>query len=565
MMTDSISRATGLPRSLDYPEATVGDLCAFAAGAYDDRVAVRDGERTLSYREVHDLACRIAQGLRARGVRDRDVVMLHQPNSLWFLPSYYGILLAGAVASPTNPLHPAASLRAQLQETGAVAALSHPAHATVLDEARQGTRLSTLVVVPETAMAPGGADPVPDALSLDELVAGQPAERPHSDVGPDDLAHLVYTGGTTGVPKAVRGQHRHVVANITQMACWRSAHVLAADGEGGLTLTALPQAEGAGVVPGVSSTVVVSPMFHVHALVNTGFLFVCGTSAVLAGRFEADAMLDLIERERITYVTGSPTMWHSLVTAADRGRARDVSCLRVVSSGAAPIDGPTLAGLGRLFPTAMVLEGYGLTEATCLVSIVPSVRGAVHKPGSVGVPVPDTEVQIRSGNPEDRPLGPGERGQLWVRGPQVADGYLDRPDATARQFVDGWLDTGDIAYVDDEGYVFICDRAKDMLIYKGYNVYPRELEDLLVAHPAVDSAAVVGREAGALGQEPVAFVVPAAGQTIDREELATTLMGHVAEQVLPYKKLRGVHLVEQLPSNPAGKILKTELRRRLDA
>jgi len=545
-----------LPRHLDYPAVTVGDLNASAARLYGDRVAIRDGDETLTFAELHAQACVIAHGLRAAGVREGDVVVLHMPNGLWFLPSYFGILLAGATVSPTNPLQPASGLRAQIEDLRAVAALSHPAQVGLLEEARAGTTLHTVVVVPGTAGAPAPDDALPaGVVTLAEMVTGQPATRPRVSTGPDDVAHLAYTGGTTGVPKAVRVLHRNVVANVAQMTGWRAGHAIAADAAGNVALTPFEGASEAGIDPGNASTIVVSPMFHAHALINANFLLTCGTTLVLLGRFDPARMLEIVEREGTTYITGSPTMWHGLV-GAEHATRRDLSSLRVVSSGAAPIDLPTLEALQALFPAAVILEGYGLTEGTCLVSAGTVFPDGVRKQGSVGIPVFDTRVEIRSAVPGAPPLGPGERGELWVSGPQVTGGYLDRAEATAEQYVDGWLATGDIAYVDEDGYLFICDRAKDMLIYKGYNVYPRELEDLLVTHPDVDTAAVVGREVAAVGQEPVAFVVPAAGHRVDPD----ALMAYVAERVLPYKKVRAVHVVDRLPGNPAGKVLKAELR-----
>ncbi|MEP9385068.1 AMP-binding protein [Nocardioides sp. KR10-350] len=216
-----------------------------------------------------------------------------------------------------------------------------------------------------------------------------------------------------------------------------------------------------------------------------------------------------------------------------------------------------MRGLREIFPSAMLNEGYGLTEGTCLVTSAPGFHGARRKLGSVGLPVPDTEVEIRDA--VGRVLPAGEPGELWVRGPQVTAGYQGHPELTREQYADGWLRTGDVGYIDEEGFVFISDRLKDMLIYKGYNVYPRELEELLVQHPAVTSAAVVGRSDPSVGQIPVAFVVARPRAEVDPEELKA----YVAERVLPYKKVREVHLVPSLPANPAGKILKTELRSRL--
>lgn len=549
----------GLPRHLDYPDLTIGDLGAAAARRYGDLPAVRDGDDALTFVEVHEQACAIAHGLRAAGVAEGDVVILHLPNSLWFLPAYQGILLAGATVSPTNPLQPAPGLREQITGVGAVAAISHPAHTSTLVRAREGTGLQAIVVVPPTAAAPAPDGPVlrTGTIGLADLTADRPVTRPRVGTTPDDVAHLAYTGGTTGGSKAVRVLHRNVVANVAQMTGWRAGCAVVA-GPTGCTLEPFADApDDVGLVAGEGCSIVVSPMFHAHALINASFLYLCGATLVLLGRFSADRLLELIEAERATYITGSPTMWHALVTTSG-AEQRDLQSVRVVSSGAAPIDGPTLEAMARVFPSAVVVEGYGLTEGTCLVTSGPVHREAPRKQGSVGVPVFDTEVEIRSEAPGMPPLGPGERGLLWIRGPQVTDGYQDRPEATAEQFVDGWLSTGDIAYVDDDGFVFICDRAKDMLIYKGYNVYPRELEDVLVTHPAVGTAAVVGREVTATGQEPVAFVVPAAGAAIDPGEL----MAFVAERVLPYKKIRAVHVIDRLPGTAAGKVLKTELRAR---
>jgi long-chain acyl-CoA synthetase len=373
-----------------------------------------------------------------------------------------------------------------------------------------------------------------------------------------DVAHLAYTGGTTGVPKAVRVLHRNVIANVTQMTAWRSGHLPVSDGVGTVTLTPTAGADDPGLRPGAATTVVVSPLFHAHALINMNFMVLCGTTLVLAGgRFSPAMLVDAIEGHRATYVTGSPTMWHAL-TAVPGIEGRDLRSVRVVSSGAAPLDPVTLEKLQRVFPSAVVAEGYGLTEAACLVSANPVLRGCTGKPGSVGVPLFDTEVEIRATGEAAQVLAPGEVGELWVKGPQVTAGYLGDPRATAEQFVDGWVRTGDLGYRDEDGALFLVGRAKEMLIYKGYNVYPRELEELLVRHPGIAAAAVVGRHDPRAGQEPVAFVVPRPGAPLD----AGDVMRHVADNVVHYKKIRVVHVVDELPTSAAGKILKAELTRR---
>ncbi|MGN9842579.1 class I adenylate-forming enzyme family protein [Nonomuraea sp. H19] len=543
----------GLPASLDYPELTVGELLTVAAELYGDRTAVVDGAERLTFAQLREHAAAFAHGVRDAGVGEGDVVLLHLSNSMWFLVGYYGALLAGATVSPANPLQPAPGLRAQLLDTGAALAVSHPAHVATLREAAAGAAVRTIVTVPPSACAPSAGHPE-TGTSFAEFVAGRPAAAPKTAAAPDDVAHLAYTGGTTGVPKGVRVLHRNVVANVTQMTAWRAAHLVTADHR----LRPIPGVPEAGVRPGNAVTVLVSPLFHAHALINMNFLLLCGTTIVLTGRFSPELLLTEIERHRATYVTGSPAMWHAVLDSPGLD-GRDLSAVQVISSGAAPMDPATLRALGTAFPNAMISEGYGLTEATCLVAAAPLLRSARRKTGSVGLPIFDTAVEVRPVTGEAVALGPNEAGELWVRGPQVTGGYLNQPEASAEQFAGGWLRTGDIGYVDEDGFLFIADRAKDMLIYKGYNVYPRELEDILHGHPGVAAAAVVARSVPRAGEEPVAFVVPRPGALLDPGEV----MAYVAERVLPYKKIRTVHVVDALPTSAAGKVLKAELRARL--
>ena len=538
--------------TLTYPDTSMAVVPASMAALYGDRAAVVDGDTTLTYAELDSRSAAVASALKSAGVAERDVVLIYLTNSIEFVVAYYGSLRAGATVTLVNPLQPVPGLHRQIVETGAVAGFTQAEQSDRLLSAAADSPLSTVVVVDGTAAAVEGVR----VTSLEEFTAGH-SEVPAVTVSSDDVAHLAFTGGTTGVSKGVRVLHRNVLGNVTQMIGWRAGHAIEVGDDGLLRLTPR-EGSARGVVPGDAATVVVSPLFHAHALINMSFLLLCGATHVFAGRFEPGRMLALIERHRASYVTGSPAMWHALAVHPDV-ESRDLTSVRVVSSGAAPIDLVTLEQLEKAFPAAAIVEGYGLTEATCLVSSAPLTAEGQYRLGSVGLPTFDTEVEIRAADEPSIVLPAGERGQLWVRGPQVTDGYLGHPEKTAEQFVDGWLDTGDIAYRDADGYIYICDRAKDMLIYKGYNVYPRELEEILVTHADVAAAAVVGREAGHVGQEPVAFLVPKDGHVIDEDAVAA----FVAEQVLPYKKIRDVFVVGELPTSAAGKIQKVALRQRL--
>jgi long-chain acyl-CoA synthetase len=285
-----------------------------------------------------------------------------------------------------------------------------------------------------------------------------------------------------------------------------------------------------------------------------------GDTLVLHDRFDPGAYLADAERFRVTMLGGAPPLFGALLRHPDLA-TRDLSSVRSITSGGAPMPMEMIEGLRRRFgPDVVISEGYGLTEVTMVATQGPLARSGVRKPGTVGPPVFDTEIRIVDPAAADvKPLPAGEPGEVCVRGPQVMAGYKDRPEETAAALVAGWLRTGDIGTLDEDGYLSIVDRKKDMLLYKGYNVYPRELEELLHAQPGVVGAAVVGRPDPVAGELPVAFVVAPGLGTPD----AASLMEAVNAQVLPYKRLREVHLVDEIPVSAAGKVLKRALRERL--
>ncbi|MEY9965195.1 long-chain acyl-CoA synthetase [Streptacidiphilus sp. MAP12-16] len=558
----------GMPKGLDYPACSAGDILAGTARRHPDRVALRDGDEALTFAELYERALRCAQGLRERGVRPGDVVALLQPNSLWFTPTYYAVLLAGAVVTPLNPSLPPAALRDQLSESNAVAAITHP---SVLDQlAASGADLGFVVEVPATRAAPApgsapGSAPTTapswgPTLPLADLLAAPPA--PGERVAPDTLAHLSFTGGTTGRSRAVRIRHRHVVANTLQMGCWRGAALPRLDDRGGMYLEQVPEAVGPTTVRLAEGVLLsVAPMFHAMGLITQSLCTAGAVTVVVAGRFEPARYLTDLQHRRVTTLAGSPALFHALLAAPGIQQA-ELASVRLISSGAAPIDPTTLARLGELFPNAAVTEGYGLTEATMGLTAHPPEQDAPAPIGSVGVPVFDTEVEIRD-LVDGKALPLGEVGEVWARGPQIADGYHGHPELTEQQFQDGWLRTGDLGRTDEDGWLFLVGRAKDMLIYKGYNVYPVPLEDRLHQHPAVALAAVIGVPHPEHGEIPVAYVVPRAG-TAPSAELGRELMSFVAEVVAPYQRIREVHFATSLLLSAAGKILKTELRRMHD-
>ncbi|MGW6754102.1 class I adenylate-forming enzyme family protein [Streptomyces sp. NPDC055006] len=559
-----------MPRSLVYPPVGIDTLLAGASRAHPERIALREGDETLTYTELYDRALRVAAGLRSRGVRPGDTVALHLPNSLWFLVAYYGALCSGASVAALNPAQPAAALRRQLAECDARVVFTHPRNSAALAEESLTEGVRFAVEVPDSAAAPTleGAG-LPEGVFPDgvvptaDLLAADPLDGYRVD--PESVAQFQFTGGTTGKPKAVRVLHRNLVANVVQTACWRTAALPYLDDEGGLRLRFVPEAAHRHTVaPGEGVALSVAPLFHSLGLVGQSVSILLGTTVVLAGRFAPDTFLESVATHGVTQLAGSPSMYYALLSSPVIETA-DLTSVRMLTSGAAPIDNVSLGRLRTAFPNAAVIDAYGLSECTAAVTYTPLDAETDVPLGTVGLPVFDTELDIRA---EDgvTTLPQGADGEVWVRGPQVTDGYHQHPELTAGQYADGWLRTGDLGHLDDQGFLFLVGRAKDMLIYKGYNVYPQPLEEHLCTHPAIAQAAVVGRPDPVAGQIPAGFVVLRSeyvGEAERGQEFLDEVMAHVAAQVVPYQKVRELVVVDALPLTSTGKILKTELRDQL--
>ncbi|MFI7008777.1 class I adenylate-forming enzyme family protein [Streptomyces sp. NPDC050145] len=534
--------------TLDYPTVDVGAVLAGAAHQYEHRVAVRHGEQCLTFGQLHDQALRFAGGLREHGIQPGDTVLMLLTNSLWFPVAYWGALYAGAVVSPANPAQPARALADQIADSGAHAVVTDPTSLPSV-EAAGATNLRL------TVATAGESTTEHDVVTAEALLRSEVTERVVRR--PDDLAHLSYTGGTTGRSKAVRVLHRNLVANATQITWARGAsRTVLTDGllhaeRDSAAATRWHQA------PGCGSTLAVAPLFHALGLVSLVYNTLLGSTIVLSPRFDPARFITDVNEHQITFVNGSPTMYRALL-AAPASEGQTMESVTIVNSGAAPIDPETVRRLSSLFPNALITEGYGCTEATMALAMHPIDSETKTPSGSVGRAVPDTELSIRDLLDPERELPVGETGELWARGPQIADGYHGRDDLTAEQFQDGWLRTGDIGRLDEQGFLFLSGRAKDMLIYKGYNVYPLHLEDVLAGHPAVATAAVIGTPHAQAGEIPTAYVVLRPGASVSAEEL----MAYVADHVAPYQRVREVHFIEALPVTAAGKILKNELRGR---
>ena len=509
----------GLPDSLDYPDVPVGAILLGAARRYGERVALVHGDVTLTFAELGAAAARTANGLRARGISPGDRVAVRMPNNLHYPVAYYGILLAGAAFVPVNPLLPEAAARAQIADAEATLTLT--------------------------------------ARDFPHLGDDMPAVPPRLTFDLDThLAHLAYTGGTTGVSKGVRHTHRAVVTNVLQYACWNTGSLPRLDEAGGLTLDQVGAEEEWPVRLGTGAGINLTPWFHVMGIIaGLNVPVMTGTTLVLHDRLDPAEYLADAERHRVTTMGGVPALFAALLAHPD-STTRDLSSVRTVASGAAPMPVEMIERLRSLVPHAQVSEGYGLTEVTMGATSAPSYRSGVRKVGSVGVPLYDTEIRVLpvEGGP---PLPPGERGEICVRGPQVMEGYHNRPDATAEVLVDGWLHTGDIGVLDEDGYLFIVDRKKDMIISGGENIYSREVEEALLMHPAVAETAVIGVPDAKWGESVLAAVVLRPGASTDE----AALDAHCRERIAGYKRPRTYQFMTALPRVPStNKVDKRALR-----
>jgi long-chain acyl-CoA synthetase len=555
----------GLPRSLEYPSVPVGSVLRAAVRRWGDRTAFVDHDVPLTFTELGARAHAVANWLADSGVGRGDVVAVHIPNCRQYPAVYYGVLLAGATFSPTNPLLPAADLAAQLTDAGARVLVTWDQVLPFVRSALAATPVRTVVVTGEAHVLDLDArlELAAGDVDLADLLAGDPTDR-HLDASVDpaaDLAHLAYTGGTTGVSKGVELPHRAVVTNVLQSACWSSGSVPELDAAGDVTLRQVLGPEEHPTRLGEARLVNLTPWFHAMGVI--GYLngtVMGGTTTVIHMRFDPVRYVEDAVRYRVTTIGGAPPVFVALLQVPGIDEA-DLSSVRNVSSGAAPLPVPLIRRLQALLPDAVIGEGYGLTEVTMQATGNPVFRSGTRKAGTVGVPIFDTEISIQPLG-GGSPLPPGERGEVCIRGPQVMRGYAHRPEATAEAIdADGWFHTGDVGVLDEDGYLAIVDRTKDMLLYKGYNVFPRELEEVLFGVPGVAGAAVVGRPDEEAGELPVAYVVRGADDA-GAALTAESVMAAVNERVTPYKRLRDVVFIDAIPVSAAGKVLKRQLAAR---
>jgi len=555
----------GVPATMDYPEVRLDQLLADSAAKHPDQKAIVFGGRVgsrimdaaMTYQELDAAVNRFASSLQRLGVEQGDRVAIIMPNCPQFVIAFYGILRAGGIAVPCNFLYSAAELEHHLAYAGAeiacvlspyyekvhsiraAAGLRHVIVANVKDHFPSLLRL-LFTLAKEKQGGHRVELAAPDDFWFAALISGPTTAATPTDVGPYDTACLLYTGGTTGVPKSAQLIHRNLVSNAVA----------------GLTWSGAQEAQ--------EVTVGALPLFHSYGMTSVMNMSVAGALTMILIPDPRDILhiMGSVSKHQATFYPAVPTMYvainnHPQVSDFDLGS------IRVCLSGAAPLPAEVQEKFQNLTGCALV-EAYGLTETSPATHVNPIGR---NKIGFIGVPWPDTDARIVDAEAGEQELAVGEIGELVIQGPQVMKGYWEQPTETANvlrehpQMGPGlWLHTGDIARMDDEGYFQIVDRKKDMIICGGYNVYPRDVEEVLFKHPAVKEAAVIGVTDEYRGESVVAFVTLREGEAATEEEIIAFCREHLASYKVPSR----VQFRAELPKSMVGKVLRRELTRELE-
>jgi long-chain acyl-CoA synthetase len=509
--------------NLNYPRRPLTDILRIAASDVPDKPATAFLGQTLTYAEIKDRSDRFATALARMGIVQGDRVGIMLPNCPQYVIAVFGILRIGAIVVNVNPLYTPREIGVVAQDSGMRALVVLDA----LAPAAQSAGIATLLVVS-----------FGQPNSFEHAIAGVDVpELPHVQVDPEnDVAVLQYTGGTTGVPKGAMLTHYNIFANVVQTT---TLHVPS-------------------LRRGDERYLLVIPFFHIYGF-TVGLMAGTwlGGLQILIPKYDVDALLNAVRDYRPTYFPGVPTLFISLLNHP-RSREYGLDRIRAFNSGSAPLPLEVLEQFEQL-TGGMLSEGYGLSEASPVTHTSPTL--SVRKPGSIGIPLPDTDMKIVDLGEGKTEVSPGEEGELCIAGPQVMKGYWNRPDETAQTIrvdEDGrrWLYTGDIATMDADGFSYIVQRKKDMVIVSGFNVYPSEVESVLFTHPAVMEACVIGVPDAYRGEVVKAFVVLKPGASATIEELKE----HCARDLAEFKRPAQLELRESLPKSAVGKILRRVLR-----
>jgi len=537
-----------VPQLIEYPEIPLHELLTRTVKLYSKNTAIIFYGKKITYNELNILSDKFATALNDMGVKKGDRIALFLPNTPQYIISYYGALKTGAIITAISPLAKEREVMHQLNDSETETIIAMDIFYPIIKNIQKSTILKRIIIAQMKEFLPStkaffgsllGRIPShkvpkqPGIYFFNNLTEKHPPNPPPVKINPKtDLAALQYTGGTTGTPKGAMLTHYNLVSNAIMCAEWLTARTSQE-----MFLTVLP-------------------LFHIYGMTTSmnAAIHIAGTM-VLLPKFHPTDVLKTIEQHKITIFCGVPTMYTVLVAHPQIAKY-NLSSIKFCISGAAPLP-PEVQKKFMKITGGVLVEGYGLTESSPVTHCNPlDATMKAIKIGSIGIPWPNTEAKIVDIKTGKKTLEPDKTGELIVKGPQVMKGYWNMPEETEAILRDHWLYTGDIGKMDKEGYFYITDRKKDLIKYKGYSVYPRELEDVLYEHPTVKQCAVIGKPDEEAGEIPKAFVVLKEDAKATKKEL----IEFVEERIAPYKRIREIEFRKELPTSLVGKVLRRTLR-----
>ncbi len=525
-----------VPQNINYPRQPVYQVLNLAASIFTDRPATAFLDAELTYGELKSQVDKLATALLHLGIKSGDRVGIMLPNCPQYIISFYAIARLGAITVNVNPIYTPREVELVAKDSGMRAMITLDALAPTVLSIQGQSGIETVITsgLRDYSSAPEvSASTVEGTLSFSDLIASvDTPSLPRVEIDPEeDVAVLQYTGGTTGTPKAAMLTHFNLFAAAVQAAVWGSYVSQRGD----------------------ERFLMVIPYFHIYGLL-VGVIYGVWTGAmqVIIPKFEVNQMLSAIKQHRPTYFPAVPTLFIALL---NHPQARDygLDLVRRFNSGSAPLPLEVIEQFEQL-SGAMLFEGYGMTETSALATTTATL--ARRKPGSIGLPVPDTECKIVDLESGETEVPAGHEGELCLRGPQVMKGYWGNAEETAKTLRDGWLYTGDVARMDEDGYFYIVQRKKDMIIVSGFNVYPTEVEEVIFTHAAVKEAAVIGVADSYRGEAIKAFIVLKEGVQATEDEIVEFCRARLAR----YKVPSVIEFKQSLPKSTVGKVLRRELR-----
>ncbi|MFW9972002.1 MAG: long-chain fatty acid--CoA ligase [Candidatus Odinarchaeota archaeon] len=533
----------GVPSSIDYPKINVYEFLDNSAKDFGSRTAIWFMKNKISYKSLKDIAERLATVLVDLGLKKGDVVAIMIPNFPQFIMSYYGILKAGGIVTACSVLHTEHELAYQLNDCGAEIIIAWDNQIEKINKIKDRTRLRHVIitnVLDYTPMASRNPPEIAGTMQFINLINNTKPNPPKFEINAkEDLVCLQYTGGTTGLPKGAMLTHHNIVSNCVAVTTWAGDEFRR----------------------GKETILTNLPLFHIYGqtVCMNLHIYMASTIALNPDPRDQKSLFEIIKATHPSMFPGVPTMYMRLLERDDlEDYAKDLKSIRVCNTGAAPMP-PEVQKEFEDRTGGIILEGYGLTETSPVTHSNPF--SGTRKIGSVGMPIPDTEVRIVDIDDYTKILPPGEAGEIMMKGPQIMKGYWNKPEETANQLKDGWLLTGDIGKMDDDGYFYIVDRKKDMIDVSGFKVYPREIEDVLFEYEPIEKAAIIGIPDPDLpGSEKVkAYIVLKDGYK-ETDEIKNEIKEFLRQNVAPYKVPKFIEFRKELPETLVGKVQRKDLK-----